>query len=81
MKRLMISAAVLGLLAGPALAQPKEQRLGGANPAADEAKASEAAAVDRQYRSTIERLRKDGATVKTDPWSNMRGTDDAKTKR
>lgn len=32
-------------------------------------------AVDAQYRAALQRTRKDGAEVKVDPWSNMRGTE------
>lgn len=80
MKRFTIAAIVLGLLAGPAFAQPKSQR-GGSGQEVDEAKAKDAEAVDRQYKSTLERTRKDAAPVRTDPWSSMRGADDGKTKR
>ena len=80
MKRFTIAAIVLGLLAGPAFAQGKGQK-SGSGQEVDEAKAKEAEAIDRQYKSTLERTRKDVAPVHTDPWSNMRGAADGKTKR
>ena len=81
MKRFTIAAIVLGLLAGPAFAQPKAHQGGGSGAEVDEAKAKEAEGIDRQYRSTLERTRKEAAPVRTDPWSNMRATDDGKAKR
>jgi hypothetical protein len=39
------------------------------------------AAVDRQYKATLQRTRKDEAVTRSDPWANMRGSDDSKTKR
>ena len=30
-------------------------------------------AVDRQYRATMERTRKDAAETQVDPWANLRG--------
>lgn len=81
MKRFTIAAIVLGLLAGAAFAQPKAHKGGGSGQEVDEAKAKEAEGIDRQYKSTLQRTRKDAAPVRTDPWSNMRGADDGKTKR
>ncbi len=81
MKRMMFGAIVLGLLAGPAMAQPKQHTQQTTNPDADKAKQNEMDAVDRQYRSTVNRLRGDAPADKTDPWSNMRGTEQPKAKR
>lgn len=38
-------------------------------------------AVDRQYKATMQRTHKDAVVAPSDPWSNMRGTDNSKTKR
>ena len=71
-----------GCLAGPVYAQ--QQRKGPAAPQspADVQKARDAEAVDKQYKATLERTRKDEvAAPAADPWQTMRGTDDSKTKR
>jgi len=39
------------------------------------------AAVDRQYKATLQRTRKDTVVAPSDPWANMRSTDDSKAKR
>jgi hypothetical protein len=39
------------------------------------------AAVDKQYKATLQRTRKDAVVAPSDPWANMRGADDSKTKR
>jgi hypothetical protein len=76
MRKAIIAAIALALCAGPALAQraPKE------NPrqAEEDAKKRDADQIDAQYRSTLDRTRKDVAPVKSDPWSNMRGDDGKK---
>jgi O-methyltransferase involved in polyketide biosynthesis len=68
-KRLIIATALLAVLAAPALAQRKPYSV-----MSDEEKANEKVneSVDRQYRNTMERTRKDVETP-TDPWANMRG--------
>jgi len=78
MKRMMIGALALGLMAGTAMAQslPDYNE-------SDEAKAKrkENLAIDRQYRTTVDRMRGEPSATKTDPWSNMRAPDDSKAKR
>ncbi len=82
MRKLTISAIVLALLAGPALAQqPRQQQGNPSQQAEEEAKSKNADAIDRQYKATLDRTRKDVAPVRTDPWSNMRSADDGKAKR
>jgi hypothetical protein len=40
------------------------------------------AAVDQEYKATLKRTRKDAVdTAPADPWTNMRGGDDSKSKR
>jgi len=41
----------------------------------------DAEAIDKQYRSALDRTRKEATEVRVDPWSNMRGPDNSKTKR
>jgi hypothetical protein len=44
-------------------------------------KKKDAEALDKQYRSTIKNTGTTATTVRADPWQNMRGPDDSKTKR
>jgi Ni/Co efflux regulator RcnB len=77
MRKIVIAVAALAMLAAPALAQ---RRGGGAaqQPSAEEmSKKQQAEALDQQYKATLKRMNKDGATARTDPWSNMRETSDA----
>lgn len=71
MKRLIIATALLAILAAPALAQRKPYSL-----MSDEEKANEKVneSVDKQYRNTMDRTRKDAAEAPVDPWANMRAT-------
>ena len=39
------------------------------------------AAIDKQYKATLQRTRKDAVVAPSDPWANIRGADDSKTKR
>jgi hypothetical protein len=79
MRSIIIGAVVAASLAGPAYAQkqpdltPLQQEL--------ETKKKDAAALDKQYLRTLERTSKNAEPVKTDPWQNMRGTGDSKTKK
>ncbi len=74
MRRIAIGLMILALAGLPAMAQrgaekppdPQEMQ-----------KKREAEALDRQYKSTLERTnRQDVAPARTDPWANMRGTTD-----
>ncbi len=69
-----------GCLTGPVYAQVKKE----ATPMQleEEQKKRDAEAIDRQYKSTLDRTRKETTETRAnDPWSNMRGTDNSKTKR
>ncbi len=81
MKRLGIGAILLAMLAGPAFAQ--QQSADDKDPAAleREDKQKEAEAIDKRYKSTLDKTRQNATTNRADPWSNMRGADDSKTKR
>ena len=80
MRRVTIGVILLALLAVPASAQRGGG--GGRQDTAEEIlKKKEAESVDKQYDSTLKRLKQDGATpVRTDPWANMRApaTNDGK---
>ena len=70
MRRVTIGVILLTLLAVPASAQ----RGGESNETtADILKKKDSEAVNKQYDSTLKRMKQDGATpVRTDPWANMR---------
>jgi hypothetical protein len=80
MRRVTIGVILLALLAVPASAQRGGG--GGRQDTAEEIlKKKEAESVDKQYDSTLKRLKQDGTTpVRTDPWANMRApaTNDGK---
>ncbi len=71
MRRVTIGVLLLALLTVPAFAQ----RGGGESTetTADILKKKDSETVNKQYDSTMKRLKQDGATpVRTDPWANMR---------
>jgi hypothetical protein len=37
--------------------------------------------VDKQYKATLKRTNKETTATRSDPWMNMRGAEDPKTKR
>jgi hypothetical protein len=85
MKTMIVGAILAGCLSGAAYAQ----KGGGAKPddtpmqLEEKQKQRDADSVDRQYKSTLQRTRNGptAATPADDPWSNMRGGNDSKTKR
>lgn len=44
-------------------------------------KKKDAEELDKRYKSTLEKTRGDAPVQRIDPWSNMRGAEDSKTKR
>ena len=80
MKRLLAATIVLASLTGDAFAQRAQKD---DDPAVIEhrQKKLDAEAIDKQYRSALDRTRKEATEVRVDPWSNMRGPGDSKTKR
>jgi hypothetical protein len=70
MRRVTIGVMFLALLATPVSAQQK----GGREVTQEEIlKKKEVEAVDKQYDSTLKRMKQDNASpVRTDPWANMR---------
>jgi len=79
MKRLIAATVALAALTGPVFAQPANED----DPIIVEQKnkKKDAEALDRQYKSTLDRTRQETTAPRTDPWSNMRGADDSKSKR
>ncbi|HZP71316.1 MAG TPA: hypothetical protein VFB29_15355 [Pseudolabrys sp.] len=77
MKRLILGATALAILAAPAFAQKKDDE-----PLAilEREKKQQAEQVDQQYQRTINRTRRetDSASARTDPWANMRSPTDGK---
>ena len=47
----------------------------------DDNKRKDAESIDKQYKSTLQKTNRDVVETRSDPWSNMRGADDPKTKR
>lgn len=82
-KSFIVGTVIAVGLAGPSLAQQKEAPK---NPllVEEEAKRKDDAAIDQQYRATLERIKRNGTPTETktnDPWQNMRSADDSKAKR
>jgi len=68
-----------GCLAGPVYAQKK-----GENPLKidEDLRRKDDEEIDRQYKSTLQKTRKDAAETRpVDPWQNIRGAEEPKTKR
>jgi hypothetical protein len=79
LRALIAGALMAGCLAGPVNAQEKKD-----NPlkTEEDQRRKDGEEIDRQYKSTLQRTRKDATETRaTDPWQSMRGTDDSKTKR
>jgi flagellar biosynthesis/type III secretory pathway M-ring protein FliF/YscJ len=81
MARYIVAILLLAIIAGPALAQPKTP--GGANPLTEEyaRKKKEAEAVEKEYNAARKNSDQAATPTRVDPWQNMRGADDSKTKR
>jgi hypothetical protein len=82
MRRLTIGAMLLGFLAGPVYAQDNPDKMSDDPIVLDQLqKKKDADAIDRQYSRALDKTRKANTDPKVDPWSNMRGADDSKTKK
>ena len=79
-KALILGAALTACLAGAAYAQQKHVPTNPALIEEQKAQQRDADAIDKQYKSTLDRTRKSTttATGANDPWANMRGPDPAK---
>ena len=79
LRALIFSLVLAGCLAGPAYAgknDPNPLKLD------EDQRRKDDVAIDKQYKSTIERTNRNPVEIRaTDPWQNMRGTDDSKAKR
>lgn len=79
LRALVVGAVITGCLAGPVHAQKQAP-----NPlkVEEDQRRKDDEAIDRQYKSTLQRTQRGTTETRAaDPWSNMRGTDDSKTKR
>jgi hypothetical protein len=83
MKRLVTVSAVLAafaMLAGPAYAQRSKEKT--PLQIEDQQRKEEQERIEKQYNAALKKTSKtDEAPAATDPWANMRGTDDSKIKR
>jgi hypothetical protein len=79
MARFIVAIVLLAVIAGPAFAQKKPPE----NPLAveEQQKKKEAEAVEKEYNATRKYRDQAAMPTRVDPWQNMRGTDDSKTKR
>ena len=77
MKKLLFGTVALAVLAAPALAQKKDDE---PLQIQEREKKQQAEQLDQQYKRAMERSRKDAdtASVRTDPWANMRAPNDGK---
>lgn len=77
--RYIVALVLLAAFAGPAFAQQKP----GDNALYDEQqqKKKDAEVIEKQYKSTLKSTNQATTPVRSDPWQNMRGADDSKTKR
>jgi len=85
MRSLIVGAVLAGCLAGPAYAQRQQQQQEKTGlQIEDEQKKKDAEVIDKQYKATLERVKKNTNTTENrpaDPWQNMRGPSDSNTKR
>jgi hypothetical protein len=83
LKALIAGATMAACLAGPSFAQQSKNK-GLPPPIPQEYldRKRDEAAVDKQYKDTLERTKKDAVpTSAKDPWQDLRGNNDSKTKR
>ena len=75
MKKLAVTAFMLGTLTAPAFAQSKDME---PLELMDRDKKQQADALDKQYKKLMDRNRKESENQKSDPWSNMRAPNEGK---
>ena len=82
MKRLIavsVTLVAFAMLAEPAYAQRTKEKT--PLQVEDQQKKEEQARIEKQYEATMKRNKTEGATpAASDPWQNMRGTNDSKNK-
>jgi len=82
MKRVIVATvglAFLTALVGPAFAQPADEN----DPMVldQKEKKKELEEIDKRYKATLQKTRKDGPSERIDPWANMRSGGNANAKR
>ena len=77
--RYIVALVLLAAVAGPVFAEDKIPD----DPAVLDRlqKKKDAEALDKQYNSTLKNTNQATTPVRADPWQNMHGADDSKTKR
>lgn len=79
MRSFIVGALLAGCLAGPTYAEDKTPLQ-----IEQEQRKKDSEVVDKQYKETLERVKKNTTTTENrpaDPWQNMRGPSDSNTKR
>jgi hypothetical protein len=80
MAKYIVALVMLAIFAGPVFAQQKKEDT--PMQAEEKRKKAEADKIDKQYDAIMRKNKDQSATsVRSDPWQNMRGADDSKTKR
>jgi hypothetical protein len=77
--RTIVALLLLVAIAGPVFAQ--EARDDEPLIVEQKEKKKEAEAIEKQYKSTLKNTDRPTTPVRSDPWQNMRGADDSKSKR
>jgi hypothetical protein len=80
-RSLIVGAVLAAFFAGPVFAQGSKSAPRTPAQAEDVQKRKDAEAIDAQYKKTLNKTQLNTTAAPTDPWSNMRGSDDSKTKR
>ena len=78
MTKYIVAILLLTVTAGPVLAQQKPPE--NALAVEEQQKKKEAEAIEKQYNATRKNSDQAAAPTRVDPWQNMRGADDSKTK-
>jgi hypothetical protein len=82
-RSILVGAVLATCFVGPLYAQAQQKELTPMQ-LEEQQKAKDNIALDRQYKSTLQRTRGGGTAPEaksTDPWANMRGDDSSKAKR
>jgi hypothetical protein len=84
MRSFIVGVVLAGCLAGTAHAQRQQAPEKTGLQIEEEQRKKDAEVVDKQYKETLERVKKNTNTTENrpaDPWQNMRGPSDSNTKR
>ena len=81
MKRAIIGAVLLAILAAPAYAADRKKDEDNPMAVIEANKRRENAEIEKQYKRTLQATDAKATPAVNDPWANMRGTDTSKPKR